>query len=114
MEVEAAGYHTKQVSFTVPEYKNTYPKLTFLEIKLQNSSLPTTTEETTTAVVTTPLPQTTVNAFVNNRFGSVEDIDRGPVESDVQMLRGGGCQTAFVQQMLLESFLVTYILLYLY
>lgn len=84
MKVEAEGYYTKEVEFAVSEYKNTYPKLTFLDIVLQNSSIYTTTEEPTT---TTSTITTTVRQNLSDRIGFVEEFEKIVPVTVVEMLR---------------------------
>lgn len=52
-QVEADGYYTKIRPFVVKDYGKFLPKLTYIEIKLLNSSVPTTPTTTTTMRTTT-------------------------------------------------------------
>lgn len=97
LQIEANGYHTKTMPFTIHEFKKEYPKLLFLEVILQNSSIYTTTTEKTTSDV----PTTTVSKMTkfSSQFASSSessnDIKRNNEDFNVTMLMsteiGGAC-----------------------
>lgn len=81
LQVEAVGYHSKIVSFTVHDNKSKYPKLTTLRIELQDSSVYTTPEEITTEKMlkqeettkSITKTYTRVSPKLSNRFGVLKE-----------------------------------------
>ncbi|CAH0554380.1 unnamed protein product [Brassicogethes aeneus] len=64
IQVKADGYHDTQVEFKVKKQTSEFPKLTFLRIRMLNSSISTTTRSTTS---TTASPKTTTKSTTITR-----------------------------------------------
>lgn len=74
LEVNADGYHTKEVEFDVKTY-STFPKLTSLKILLVNETKPAPTKTTTTTTTTAVTPSKiakTAAAIIKKTFPAVD------------------------------------------